>query len=266
MFGNNNGFGFDLGALLGNMAGNNNNGSGMWGEGIWAVIILAILFGWGGYGGGIFGGGRGGAGQGTYDTGASLQRGFDTSTITTKLDGISNGICSLGYDQLNQMNGLGTTVMQTGTSILNAIQNNAIAALQSNNALQALLQSCCCDLKSLFAQAEYQRASNTCAITTAIDRVGDRIVANENNNFRALYDQQVGMQMDALKQKNADLQARLTACDTQNMINAGNQYVVNTLNPTPRPAWIVQNPNGCQCNTGCNNWGWGWNNGFGFYG
>lgn len=263
MFGNNNGFGFDLGALLGNMAGNN-NGSGMWGEGIWAVIILAILFGWGGYGGGIFGGGRGG--QGTNDVESAVQRGFDTQSIVSKLDGISNGVCSLGYDQLNQMNGLGTTVMQTGTSILNAIQNNAIAALQSNNALQALLQSCCCDLKSLFAQADYNRATDTCAITTAIDRVGDRIVANDNNNFRALYDQQVALQMDALRQQNNNLQRQINTCETRDMINAGNNYVINKLNPTPGPAYIVQNPNGCQCNNGWNNWGWGWNNGFGFYG
>lgn len=254
MFNGNNGFGFDLGALLGNMAGNNNGNS--WGEGLWAVIILAVLFGWGGYGGGgIFGGGRGQSGTSTVD--ATVQRGFDTQTIVSKLDGISNGICSLGYDQLNQMNNLSTTFMQANNA-------STIANLQSTNALQSQIQGCCCNLESLLCDIRNQNAADTCTITTAIDRVGDRIVANDNANFRALYDQQVALQMDALRQKNADLQARLTACDTQNMITAGSNYVVNSLNPPARPAYIVQNPNGCQCNTGWN--GWGWNYGYnGFF-
>lgn len=266
MFGGNNGFGFDVGALLGNIAsggGRSNDGNGWGGEGWWALIIILALFGYGGNGG-LFGN-RGGGGTG-YTVDASVQRGFDTQSIVSKLDGISNGICSLGYDQLSQMNNLGNTVMQTGNNILVALQQNAITALQSNNTLQALIQSCCCDMKSMFANAEYQRATDTCTITTAIDRVGDRIVANDNANFRALYDQQVALQMQAKDQQIASLQQRLIACDTRDMINANGQYVINSLNPPARPAYIVQNPNGCQCSN--NNWwgnncgwngGWGWN-------
>lgn len=248
---NNGGFGFDLGALLGNMAsGNCGNGNGMWGEGLWAVIILAILFGWGNNGGGVFGGNN--RSQGVSEIDASLQRGFDTQSIISKLDGITNGICSMGYDQLNQINGLSTAMMQASNA-------SNIANLQSTNAIQNQIQNCCCGLEALLADAKYQRASDTCSITTAIDRVGDRIVANDNANFRALYDQQVELQMEALRQQNAALQRQLTTCDTQNMIAAGNQQVINALrDPTPNPAYIVPNPNSCGCN---NNYGW-FGNGF----
>lgn len=253
MFGNNNGFGFDVGSLLGAMAGGNGrNGSGFGGDGWWALIIILALFGYGGNGGIL--GNRGGAGE-TVAVDAAMQRGFDTQAIVSKLDGINNGLCSLGYDQLAQMNGINTNILQTGFGITGAIQANAIAAMQQSNALQALLQSCCCDLKSLFAQADYNRATDTCAITTAIDRVGDRIVANDNNNFRALYDQQVALQMQAKDQQIATMQRQLTMCDTQNMINAGNNYLLTRLDPRPVPSYTVANPNGCCCNNQQNyNW------------
>lgn len=268
MFGGSNGLGFDIGALLGNALGGRSNGDGDFGgNGWWIIVVLVCLFGWGGNGG-LFGGRNGNGGGGVSTVDSAVQRGFDTQAIVSKLDGINNGICSLGYDQLNQINGINTNILQTGFGITNAIQANAIAAMQQSNALQALLQSCCCNIESLLADAKYQRASDTCAITTAIDKVGDRIVANENANFRALYDQQVAAQFEALRQRNTELQAKLTACDTQNMITANGQYIINTLNPTPRPSYIVSNPNGCQCNSNpfnfgnCGNgwnFGWGWN-------
>lgn len=250
MFNNNGGFGFDLGALLGNMAGSNNGVNGMWGEGLWAVIILAVLFGYGGNGGGLFGNG-GGRSNGVADIDASIQRGFDTSTIISKLDGLANGICSLGYDQLNQMNGINTAIMTGNFGLQSAI-----------NGVGTQVQQCCCNLEAALADAKYQRATDTCAITTAIAQAAQSIMNNDNANYRQLHDENVALQMEAKNQQIASLTQRLTMCDTQNMINANGQYIVNTLQPTPRPAYIVQNPNGC-CQSGFpfNN-GWGWGNGF----
>ena len=98
----------DIAAVTRGNGNGYNNGFG--GEGWWALIILLALFGgWGDYG---FGGaGRAGsAGAATlagYVTQADLQRGFDTQAITNKLNGLENGMASLGYDQLAQMNTLG---------------------------------------------------------------------------------------------------------------------------------------------------------------
>lgn len=93
-----------------------NSGDGFGdGNGWWVLIILFALFGWGGYG---YGNGRGNGGQGASDfTDSAIQRGFDNQSVMNKLNGLENGLCSLGYDQLAQMNGINTNIMQTGFGI-----------------------------------------------------------------------------------------------------------------------------------------------------
>lgn len=68
-------------------------------------------------------GGGGNGAVANYATQADIQRGFDTRTVVSKLDGISNGICSLGYDQLNQMNGINMNVLQSANNIVQGITN-----------------------------------------------------------------------------------------------------------------------------------------------
>lgn len=240
----------------------NGNGSNDFGgnNGWWILIILFALFGWGrgGYGDGAGSGGNGNQPV-VYSVGADMQRGFDTSAITTKLDGLSNGLCSLGYDQLGRLNDISSRIQACCCNIENLIQQSANSTMTAITALGNQVTQCCCDLRAGQQQAEYNRATDTCTITTAIDRMADRIIQNDNANFRSLYDQQVQMQMEALRRENAALQARLNTCDTQNMINASAQYVVSTLNPPPVPSYTVPNPNtGCcyQQRTCCNNGGW----------
>lgn len=99
---------------------NSNNDGFCDGNGWWILIILFALFGWGGYGNGNWNGC--GSQSSNYYTDAALQRGFDNQSVMNKLNGLENGICSLGYDQLAQMNGINTNIMQTGYGIQNAIQ------------------------------------------------------------------------------------------------------------------------------------------------
>src|SRR5699024_10302235 len=98
-----------------------------WGNDWWAVIIILALFGgWGGRGG-LFGGYGGGSGSGcgcsTPATCADLQVGFNNQAVTNKLNGLENGLCSLGYDQLAQMNGIANTIQQGNFALQQAINN-----------------------------------------------------------------------------------------------------------------------------------------------
>ena len=265
MFG---GSGISLADIAAVTKGNNNNGDSFGGNnGWWILIILFALFGWGrgGYGDNAGNGNGGGNAQPVvYPVSADMQRGFDNASVINKLDGLSNGLCSLGYDQLSQMNNLSAQMQQCCRNLENMVQQASFNNTTATNALANQLQQCCCDIRAGQAQAEYNRATDTCTITTAIDRMADRIIQNDNNNFRSLYDQQVSLQMQAKDQQIAALQQRLTTCDMQNMISANGQYVVNTLQPVPRPAYIVANPNGC-CNnvpTNCCNNNGGWTYGF----
>lgn len=213
-------------------------------NGWWILIILFAIFGgWGN--GGYYGGGNGGAG-GAYDNYvlasdfATLQRQIDSSssTIENKLDSVNNGICSLGYDQLGQMNGINTNIYQ------------------SANALQAQLADCCCQNREAIAQVRYDMATDTCAIKTAIEQSTQNIMQNCNNNYRSLHDELVAFQMSNKDDKIAELAAQVQALNLAASQAAQNAYIVNQLRPAPVPAYQVANPYAgygqvCGCNTCC---------------
>ena len=198
---------FATGYLAGQDGGNNNGGF-FGNEGLWAVIILAIIFGWGTNGYGRNGGdngmnsyipylvGTGATGQGGADTRAALSEGFYQQDTSRSLAGIQSGICSLGYDQLAQMNGVNTNIANGFAGVNSAIcqlgyQNaqlvnglersvsngdNAIslAIMQEGNARQAgqtalasQLASCCCENKQLIGDLKYTIAQQDCATRQA---------------------------------------------------------------------------------------------------
>ena len=249
---------FGTGASLADIAAvtNNRNNDNGWGDGgWWAWIILLALFGWGGNGFG-FGGNNG---QTAID--ASLQRGFDNQNVLNKLDGISNGICSLGYDQLNQMNGINTTIMQTGFGLQNAIQADTVSNMQNTNALQSQLAQCCCDTKSMFADTKYTMATDTCAIQTAMANNTRDLLDNQNANTRAILDY-------LCQEKISDLQSENSALRLAASQQAQNNYLISQLQPVARPAYLTCSPyqaaygynpyvyngnngNGCGCSCGC---------------
>ena len=242
----------DIAAVAGNR-----NGLGNGGDGLWALIIILALFGGFGENGGGLLGNRGGSSSTTAAIDASLQRGFDTQSIVSKLDGISNGICSLGYDQLAQMNTINQNISQTGYNVQNSIQQLAIAGMQQNFASQTQLQNCCCNIENLLAQANYNRQADTCAITNAINQAAQNIMLNDNQNYRQLHDEQVALQMQGKDAQIAQLTAALNKCDAQAIAaNAVQSAVCQLKPPTPEPAYLVPNPNAVYINGNC-----GWNNG-----
>lgn len=250
MFNGNGGF------SLADIAAATRNNDGFGGDGWWAIIILLFLCGgFGENGGGLLN--RGNSNSTTAAIDASLQRGFDTQSIISKLDGINNGICSLGYDQLAQMNNINQNVSQTGYNVQNSIQQLAIAQMQQAFNAQTQLQNCCCNIENLLAEANYNRATDTCAITTAINQAAQNIMMNCNNNYRQMHDEQVALQMQGKDAEIARLTAALNRCDLQTSQLAQTQSIVSQLKaPTPEPAYIVPNPNAVYYNGN-----WGWNNG-----
>lgn len=249
-------FGFDMGALLGNMMGNNgNNGWGNDGGGLWAIIlIIALCGGFGRNGGGIFGNG-GGSSETTAALDASLQRGFDTQGIISKLDGINNGICSLGYDQLSQMNGISNTVRDTGNSLQQSLQNLMVALMQQGFAQSTQAQQCCCNIENLLQQANYNRQADTCAITTAIQQAAQSIMQNDNCNYRSLHDEQVAAQMAAKDDRIAQLTSALNRCDNRADNAEQTAQIMNFLNPPT----VRAIPGGMPFFGPWMSWGWGGN-------
>lgn len=196
-------------------------------------------------------------GSGFGFTDAAVQRGFDNQTVLTKLEGIQNGLSSLGYDQLAQMNGLGTTVMQTGFGLQQAINNNTVESMQNTNALSTQLASCCCDIRGLVKDLMYTMATDTCALKTEIHETGDRL-SNQmqwgfNNLTQVVRDGFVDLQRQNDQRYIAELERKLNNCDRATELQSIASYIVNQVRPTPIPSWNVNNPwADCGCNTcGC---------------
>lgn len=241
MFNSNGGYSLaDISAATGN-----GNGGFFGNEGIWAVIILAIIFGWGNGNGGLFGG---------YGGGSGVTDGYiltsDFANIERKIDGVNNGICSLGYDQLAQMNAINQNVSTTGYAIQNAIQADTIANMQNTNAIATQLADCCCENRVTALQAQNQAATEACATRQAVADSTATIV-------QAIRD----MQTSAMQDKIAELTAMNSDLRFQASQAAQSSYLVNhlvsQLRPSPQPAYVVPNPYGCNC--GYNNTFYGYN-------
>lgn len=225
----------DIAAVTNNDGFGGNNG---W----WILIILFALFGgwgnrgWGGYSGG----------DGSY-----VQPGYvlsqDFAILERKADGIQNGICSLGYDQLNQMNGINNNIFAAQTAIT-----------AQNTALASQLASCCCDSKNQvateFANLNYNLATQMCNTRQTVVDQSQAIIANDNANFRALNDRITAMEMSRKDEKIAELQAQLQTANFAASQSAQNEYLIGQLRPAAVPAYTVPNPyaNAGSCNCYCN--------------
>lgn len=241
MFNNSNGYSLaDIAAATGN---GNNNGFGFGGDGVWLFLFIIILVcgGWGnGYGG--FGGGAGNTAFVTSD----VQRGFDQSAIINGLTGINNTLNS-GFANAE-------------ISRCNAQAN----VLQTLNTIAMNQQNCCCENRAGLADLKYTVATEACADRSAISDALKDVIANTTANTQAILDKLCQQEIEALKTENQRLQmqsylANLAASQNAQTgeILADNAVQTATLrqalNPTPVPAYIVANPNGCNCgyNGGC---------------
>ena len=131
---------------------------GMWGNDWFAWIIILLLFGNRGWGNNSCDSGssvlpyllaannnNSGCGCCAPATCQDLQAGFNNQAVMNKLNGLENGLSSLGYDQLNQMNGINTNIFQTGYTVRDAVQQNTVAGMQNTNAIQSQIADCCCE-------------------------------------------------------------------------------------------------------------------------
>lgn len=241
------------------------NNGGMFGGDWFAWIIILLLF------GGRWGNGFGGDSSCCAPaTCSDLQAGFNNQAVTNKLNGLENGLCSLGYDQLAQMNGINTNILNTGFGIQNAVQQGTVAAMQNTNALQTQLSNCCCGLEkgqmqitnrmdSGFCQTNYNLATNTNSIIQNARADTDRVIAKLDAMEMARKDETIAAlrsQLDyanlnqSQANQNSVFDARIDAAVAEILRRTGHDcptaaYVVQPPQPVTFPNW---------CNT-CNTCG-----------
>lgn len=196
---------------------NGGNGFGWGGDGsFWIIILFLFAFMGNGWG-----------------------NGFGGNNAPYIMNNAANDV-QRGFDQQAVMNGL------------NNIQNNTTAGM---NSLAMALQNCCCENRAATADLKYTVANDGAQTRMAIQ-----------NGVQSVLDKLCQQEIDALKEQNSNLRtqlnlANLAASQTQQtaQIMADNaaqtQALEHYLNPTPIPAYMVQNPNCCTTNyagCGCN--------------
>lgn len=230
--------------------------NGGFGVGGFWILLLFILLGNGAWGNGF--GGFGGDGLYPWmNQSNQINSGFRDQMINDHLTGIQSGMTAGFAGVTNQM--YTNTIADLERSF--AAQTANTAAI---NGVQAQLANCCCENRLATEGLRYTIATENCADRQAIsDGIRDLLTATTAQNQRIL-DQ---LCADKLEQKNdiiAQLRSELmyargqASQDVQTAaIQAGQRALANEVEqyvlPTPRPAYVVANPNCCYnpCGTNC---------------
>ena len=234
------------------MYGGNGFGNGFGGD--WAWIILLLLLGWGNNGWGN--GGNGGSGLYPWmNQSNQISDGFRDQMLNTSINSIQSGVTS-GFGDVQ--NALCSGFAGVNASIMNA----QMANMQQAFAMQSQFADCCCENRLANCQTQ-NTIQNEGNMTRFADANNTRdLLQNQTANTQAILDKLCQLELDAKNDKIADLERQLTMANlaasqtaqTSRILadNAAQTVALEQyLNPTPRPAYVVQNPNCCQQNVGC---------------
>ena len=228
--------------------GGNTGFGGFGGDGWWIILLFVLLGGFGNFGGG-YGGNEG-----------YVQRGFDQASVMGGINAVQASVGDIGTQLCNGFAGVNATINATAANAETAANARAMANMQELFGIQSQFANCCCENRLASADLKYTIATENCADRAAVsDGVRD-ILANQSANTQKILDQMCQDKIDAKNEKIADLERQLQMANLAASQTAQTSRILadNTaqtvaleqyLNPTPIPAYLVQNPN-C-CTNGC---------------
>lgn len=221
----------DVAAVTGN-----NGGFGNWGDGSFWIIVLFLFALMGGWNNGFNGGG----------SQPAVQQGFDQAAV---------------MGQLGQINSSVTAGFANAETAANARQ---IADMQQSFALQTQFANCCCENRLATANLASDIAREACADRQAVTDALASVLNTMNNGIQSIKDQMCQDKIDAKNEQIANLRQQMNMMQLTASQNAQTQALIANndlqtaaleqyLAPTPRPAYVVQNPNCCGQNfyNGC---------------
>ena len=261
--------------LVGPTGYGSQGGFGGFGNDGWWIILLFILLGNGGWGNG-FGGWGGSDLYPWMNNSQNINNGFRDQMLNDNITSIRDGVYGISNQLCSGFAGVNASVNGAQNALAQQLYTNQIADLersfaaqtastQGMTAIQAQLAQCCCDNRAATADLKYTVATEACADRSAISEALRDVISANTASTQRILDQ---LCQDKIEQKNdiiAQLRSELmyargqASQDVQTAaIQAGQRALANEVEqyvlPTPRPAYIVQNPNCCVQNScGCGN-------------
>lgn len=254
----------DIAAVTGNRGGMGGFG---YGDGSFIWIIILFLFAM--FNGGWDNNGNGGMnGMGMYpwlNQQSQMTDGFQNQMLNTSINSIQNGITT-GFGDLQ-------TALCGGFAGVNATINNAqmndmqnafamqTAMNQGFNGLQSQLAQCCCDNRLATCQTQ-NIVQNEGNMTRFADANNTRdIIESNNQGFQKVMDKLCQLELDGLKQDNANLRTQLNMANLQasqvSQTGAIRDSIISELRSCPIPSQPVYgnspifscngNQGGCGC-------------------
>lgn len=211
--------------------GNGNDGGMFGGNWMWFLLVWMAMFGWGN---GSFGGYGGGVGS-------EVQRGFDQSAVMNGIQGVQGAVAN-GFAQAEI-----------------AANGRQMADMNQYFQMQTAFQNCCCEnrlasanLGNIVAQ---EGAMTRQALASGVQSIHDKLCQLEMDGIKQNYENRIaGMQntIDALRDANQNFRNAASFGALGDRLQASQDAQTNALEqylaPTPRPAYVVPNPNCCQQN------------------
>ena len=115
------------------------------GNGIIILILFFLIFGFGGWGN-----------NGNGNLSADMQRGFDTQSVISKLDGLTTGLCDSAYENARLIEQNTVTNMQGFNQTQMGMMQGFNGVQDSINNLSHQMEQCCCNLKTQMMQDKYE--------------------------------------------------------------------------------------------------------------
>lgn len=169
---------------------------GMGTDGWW--ILLLLLFANGGMWG--MGGGMWGM-DGLYpwmNNSQNINNGFRDQMLNDNITSIRDGV-----------QGISTQLCNGFASIEQGANARQMADMQQMFALQSSLQNCCCENRAGIADLKYTVATENCADRTAAYQNTQAIIEANNRTGQAILDKLCQLELDNVKQDNANLRTQL---------------------------------------------------------
>lgn len=248
----------DIAAVTGNRSNDGFGDNGSW----WAILFLFAMF--GGWGGNRGFGGNGGGGYDLYpwlNNSNQVNDGFRDQMINNNITSVRDAIYGITPQLCNGFASVANGFAQAEIAA-NARQ---MADMQQNFSLQTSMMQGFNNSQAQQADLKYTVATEACADRNAISQGIRDVMENCNRNNQAILDKLCQLELDGLKQDNANLRtqlnmANLAASQTaqtaelrQSQANTANQ-LISELRSCPIPAQPVYGSQPiftCGGNQGC---------------